>query len=91
MKSRFEGALLLLLVVLLVLVVAQISAERNTANGNEPVAERYVTVKPGDTLWAIAAREYPGQHTGKRVHEIRQLNPGIDPGRLQVGQRVRIP
>ena len=50
-----------------------------------------VTIGPGDTLWTIAARHYPGQHTGEIVHEIRKLNPGINPGRLQVGQAILIP
>lgn len=50
-----------------------------------------VIVRPGDTLWSIARRMYPDRHTGEMVFEIRRLNPGIDPGRLQVGQRIRLP
>lgn len=52
---------------------------------------RTTTIRPGDSLWAIARREYPGEHTGERVFEIRQLNPGLDPGKLQVGQVVKLP
>lgn len=51
----------------------------------------YHVVMPGDTLWGIANTHFPKEHTGQRVHEIRQINPGIDPLRLQVGQRVKIP
>ena len=63
------------------------------ATGQEPAEpeERYAIVGGGDTLWAIASREYPGEHTGKKIHEIRTMNPGIDPGRLQIGQRVMLP
>lgn len=50
-----------------------------------------VTVCPGDTLWSIAKEFYPDVHTGKAVEAIRELNPGIDPGRLQVGQTIFLP
>ena len=48
-------------------------------------------VMPGDTLWHIAKTCWPEAHTGQMVHEIRRLNPGIDPGRLRVGQVLRLP
>jgi len=48
-------------------------------------------VMPGDTLWRIAKTCWPEAHTGQMVHEIRRLNPGIDPGRLRVGQVLRLP
>ena len=48
-------------------------------------------IRPGDTIWHIARREYGGAETGKWVWEICRLNPGLDPGRLQVGQEVRLP
>lgn len=57
----------------------------------EPRTPLAVTVVPGDTLWGIAKRYYPGEHTGERVFEIRQLNPGLDPGRLMPGQTVWLP
>ena len=50
-----------------------------------------VAVKPGDTLWGIAREYYPGMHTGQMVELIRQANPGVDPGALQIGQRVVLP
>lgn len=31
-------------------------------------------ILPGDTLWAIASKYYPGMHTGEMVHEIQMLN-----------------
>lgn len=61
------------------------------AEASTVIATTTVTIAPGDTLWTIAAKHYPGQHTGEIVHEIRKLNPGINPGRLQVGQAILIP
>ena len=58
----------------------------------EEPEERHVVVKPGDTLWQIARREYSGAHTGKMVSEILAVNPEI--GRdcvIRPGQRVRLP
>src|SRR5690606_679649 len=51
-----------------------------------PPCRDYWVVGPGDTLWQIAARCYPGKHTGQMVAVIQRLNPGLDPGRLRVGQ-----
>lgn len=61
----------------------------------EPVAmvgvPQSVTVSWGDTLWSIAREYYPGQHTGKVVELIRDLNPDVDAGALQVGQWIDLP
>ncbi|MBO8142350.1 MAG: cell wall hydrolase [Firmicutes bacterium] len=43
------------------------------------------TVQPGDTLWHIARRY------GTTVARLEQLNPGVDPYRLRVGQRILVP
>ena len=56
-----------------------------------PPCGDYWVVGPGDTLWQIAARCYPGEHTGQMVAAIREANPGVDPGRLQVGQTLMLP
>ena len=49
------------------------------------------TIMPGDTLWRIAETCWPGAHTGQMVAAIREANPGVDPGRLRVGQVLRLP
>lgn len=46
---------------------------------------RYYQVQRGDTLWKIAQR----YHT--TVERLIELNPGIDPQNLQVGQKIRVP
>jgi LysM repeat protein len=46
-------------------------------------AQTYV-VQSGDTLEAI------GRKTGTTVARLEQLNPGVDPTALRVGQRIRV-
>ncbi len=46
--------------------------------------ERMYTIQSGDTLASIAAK------TGTSVARLRQLNPGVDPAALQVGERIRV-
>ena len=50
----------------------------------EQAAIRYYTVKSGDTLGAIAKRE------GKSLSTIQKLNPGINPNKLSIGQKIRV-
>jgi LysM repeat protein len=47
-------------------------------------ARRTYVVQSGDTLGAIAAK------TGTTVARLLQLNPGINPTALRVGQRIRV-
>ncbi|NLK72287.1 MAG: LysM peptidoglycan-binding domain-containing protein [Clostridiales bacterium] len=42
-------------------------------------------VQPGDTLWRIAQKYYT------TVSRIMTANPGIDPYRLRIGQRLTVP
>lgn len=56
-----------------------------------PPCGDYWVVTQGETLWSIARRCYPGEHTGRVVDAIQRANPGLDAGRLQVGQRLVLP
>ena len=60
-----------------------------TGRGSRPphhtVAERTYVVEPGDTLYSIA------QHSRTTVQELRRLNSGIDPTRIEVGTTLRLP
>jgi len=47
-------------------------------------AQQYI-VQPGDTLWEIA------RTFGITVAALQQANPGVDPYRLRIGQRLVIP
>jgi LysM repeat protein len=48
-----------------------------------PHVRRY-TIVSGDTLASIAAK------TGTSVAKLEQLNPGIDPTALRVGEKIRV-
>ena len=45
---------------------------------------RSYTIQSGDTLASIAAK------TGTSVARLEQLNPGINPTALRVGQKIRV-
>lgn len=49
-----------------------------------------VTVRPGDTLWDIAARVMPTRNGQDAVAELRHLN-GLDGYGLQPGQLLILP
>lgn len=46
---------------------------------------RYWRVQPGDTLYSIA------RQLETTVEELQRLNPGVDPGNLQVGSSLCLP
>jgi LysM repeat protein len=52
-----------------------------TTTTSEP---RSYTVKSGDTLGMIA------EQTGVSITELQELNPGLDPQSLTVGERIRL-
>lgn len=52
-------------------------------------AGRVMTVLPGDTIWSIAAREYPGTDPRAVVVAIRKANPAL--GDLWAGMSLRLP
>lgn len=53
-------------------------------------AESTVVVRPGDTLWAIATRTFPGADPREAVVAFRAAN-GDRIESLQVGQRLTVP
>lgn len=50
----------------------------------ERAAMRWHTVRNGETLSGIAAKN------GKSLSKIKALNPGINPNKLRIGQKVRV-
>ena len=58
------------------------SRSGSTPTSGEP--RRVYRIRTGDTLGSIAAR------FDTSVERIVELNPGIDPTGLQVGQRIRV-
>ena len=94
MRVFLEGVTVLLLFAVLgasaYTIVIKLTAPDIVVAGDmpRPVA---VGVQRGDTLWSIAIEFYPGIPTGEAVYMIRQANPGVEPGCLQVGQRIILP
>jgi LysM repeat protein len=60
-----------------------------TSGGGGEATTRYV-VRPGDTLWAIAIRQAPGDDPRQVVAAIVRAN-GVDPGTLIPGQVLDLP
>jgi serine-type D-Ala-D-Ala carboxypeptidase/endopeptidase (penicillin-binding protein 4) len=69
----------------------EVAAEPRAVAPSEPAPQapepevREHTIRQGETLDAISRRY------GTSVRELERLNPGLNPRRLQLGQRVRIP
>ena len=53
-------------------------------HGHKQRGVRTYTIQSGDTLASIATR------TGTTVDRLEQLNPGIDPAALHVGEKIRV-
>jgi nucleoid-associated protein YgaU len=53
-----------------------------------PASGNTYQIKPGDTLWKIAASHYGD---GKKWKEIVDANPGLDPTKLRIGQTITLP
>jgi LysM repeat protein len=75
---------------LLVLVVAAalaVGLAARTSHGAGP--ERSIVVRPGDTLWMIAAQTYPGD-TREGVWRLEQRN-GLRSATIVPGQHLVLP
>ncbi|HET6910243.1 MAG TPA: LysM peptidoglycan-binding domain-containing protein [Mycobacteriales bacterium] len=86
-----RGRLVVVLATLLLLVLAGFTLGRvssQAAGPSRPLPT--VTVKPGETLWQIAARVAPSADRRALVAQIEQLN-GIGDGKVLVGQQLRLP
>jgi LysM repeat protein len=63
--------------------VASKPKKKHRHGHKKPVVRMY-TIQSGDTLGSIAAS------TGTTVARLEQLNPGIDPAALRVGEKIRV-
>lgn len=64
------------------------AAQQRAETGAAPSEQRTYTVKKGDTLWAISARELGN---GNKWQSIASLNDVRDPRKLKIGQVLRLP
>lgn len=49
-----------------------------------PVAKKYYTIRSGDSFSRIASRH------GLTMTQLQRLNPGVSPGRIRAGQKLRV-
>lgn len=80
---------LLTLVAVAVLATGGVPASAGSEPGSAATAER-VTVRPGDTLWAIALREAPGVDPRQTVDAILDLN-ALESSAVQAGTVLLVP
>jgi hypothetical protein len=91
-----RGRLLLALVVLVVAVAAAVllTGGGTAAAGADPARDTHaaavVTVRPGETIWAIAERVAPGSDPRDTVQAILDLN-GLQTSQVRVGTALRLP
>jgi hypothetical protein len=90
-----RGRLLLTLVLLVVAVAAAVllTGGGTAAAGADPAraaTATVVTVRPGETIWAIAERVAPGRDPRDTVQAILDLN-GLQTSQVRVGTALRLP
>lgn len=73
----------------LVLVVVGLVAARSV-EGSAPAGGQTVLVQRGDTIWALASRQYPNSDPRTRVEQIERLND-LDGPVVRPGERLRLP
>lgn len=70
---------------------ASASLAGSTAPAASPAAAAvHYTVKPGDSLWKIAAKKYGKRHADRMIRAIKQINPGLSDS-LQIDQKLKLP
>lgn len=60
------------------------TSSKKKAHGHHHAHRQTYKIQAGDTLASIAAKN------GTTVARLEQLNPGIDPAALQVGNPIRV-
>ena len=53
-----------------------------------PLAANEYEIKEGDTFTSIAIAKF---HDHRFADKIAALNPGVDPNKLKIGQRIKLP
>ena len=61
-----------------------VTSKKTHKHANPRQHSRTYTIQSGDTFASIAAK------TGTTVARLEQLNPGVDPTALRVGEKIRV-
>ena len=93
-KTMNKKIFLELILILLLLICSIWFCYHKYTNSKEKYYRtRPIIVTAGDTLWSIAKREFPSSEWDIRevIYYIQLANPGLDAGRLQRGQEIKLP
>jgi len=85
-----RGRAVLVLLALLLAGLGVVSAAPASQAADPVGPAPTVVVKPGDTLWSIAARCAPGRDPFMTIDEIRRLN-GLTGYTVPAGMRLTLP
>jgi Tfp pilus assembly protein FimV len=90
LTRRGRAVVLMLLALIACAASAVLFATASRASSHPATPAPTITVRPGDTLWAIATAVRPGRDAREAVGELRRLNhlTGYD---LQPGQVLTLP
>lgn len=83
----------LLVGVLAAVLLAAFSLGRVSSNADTPSdrpSVQHVTVRPGETLWAVATRVAPGNDPRVTVQRLMDLN-GLSSPALRAGESLIVP
>ena len=89
-RRRLRGLGRLVLLVLIVLVSVWVGTRIAAASSDNPVERSYV-VRPGDTLWGVAARSYPHDRDPRPLVYLIERRNGLSSAAVQPGQRLVLP
>jgi type II secretory pathway predicted ATPase ExeA len=70
--------------------VAETEPEIQVGLPNRSSDDRVAVVEPRQTLRQICLR-YLGRYSLRTVQQIQAINSGLDPNRIEIGQRIRLP
>lgn len=85
--AMFVSTLLMLAALAVILGSTTVATDEPGA----PVPATMVTVKPGQTLWDLAAKANPAGDIQVTVDDIMRLNSMTSGGRLQAGDTIAVP
>jgi nucleoid-associated protein YgaU len=58
---------------------------KETVPQTPPVSDNEYTIQSGETLWKLTKGD------PAKIKQIQTANPGLDPNKLSVGQKIKIP
>jgi hypothetical protein len=71
-------------------VATTIGSATNIAAPTRSYDDQVVIVKAGETLTQIVLHHL-GRFSRQTIQQIQELNPGLTPDHIEIGQRIRLP